>query len=373
MARSQKGRKYVSGFLMFCLVIMLAVLALLVGAFISYSYVKNAQANLNSAMSESDDAWWLDIPPERQMYFEVPLGASTSAIASRLEDAGLIDNQQIFKIMSKVNGYDGLYKPGTHIVSMDLGYEELMMVLINRPEIIKVMIPEGVFSSQVYDLLIKSGLTNAGGVKEVVNKTEFDYEFLKGLPKRPDPLEGYLFPDTYEFDLGAQPEDIVAVMLRNFSNRVSEEYYERAEELGMTMDQIITLASIIEREAKDEEDRFVISGIFHNRLNSADAGMRRLQSCATVQYVFFKRNGIMLRTISDSDTRVADPYNTYQNEGLPPGPIGNPGLSSIRAALYPAETEYFFFVARGDGTHEFSNTYEEHLEAVQIYGRNLMS
>jgi UPF0755 protein len=357
---------------MFVLVVMLMVLAMLVGAFMSYTYVNNAQANLKGAQEGSEDAKQIIIPQEKRIYFDVPRGASTSAIATRLEEEGLSKYPPIFKILSKVNGYDGLYKSGTHIVSKELGYEELMMMLIQKPELIKVTIPEGLVSPQVYDTLTKAGLTNAGDIKREIGKMEFEYDFLNGLPKRADPLEGYLFPDTYEFDLNAKPQDIINVMLRNFSNRAPEEYYERAKELGMTMDEIIILASIIEREAKNEDDRFVVSGVFHNRLNSSNESMKRLQSCATIQYVFYKKNGIMLKRISDNDTKVADPYNTYQHEGLPPGPICNPGLSSIKAALYPAETEYYFFVAKGDGTHEFSKTYEDHLKAIEKYGLNLM-
>ena len=372
MAKSKKGHRYVSGFLMFCLVVMLLVLAALVGAFMSYSYVRNAKANVKGALTNSADAKQIIIPPEKSIYFEVPRGASTNTIAEKLEEAGLIKYPQIFKILSKVNGYDGLYKFGTHIVSKELGYEELMMTLIKKPEIVKVTIPEGLTSLQVYDTLVKSGLTYANEIRANIGKMEFDYDFLINLPKRANPLEGYLFPDTYEFDLSAKPEDIVGVLLRNFANRIPEEYYERAEELGMTMDQIIILASIIEREAKDEDDRFLVSGVFYNRLNSKDESLKRLQSCATIQYVFYLRNGIMLRRISENDTKVADPYNTYTNQGLPPGPICNPGLSSIKAALYPAETEYYYFVARGDGTHQFSKTYSEHQEAILEYGLNLL-
>ena len=372
MAKSRRGHKYVSGFFMLCLVVMALVLAALVGGVLSYTYVKNAQANVRGALSDSEDSKQIIIPPEKRIFFEVPRGASTNTIATKLEEEGLIKYPQLFKILSKVNGYDGLYKSGTHVISKELGYEEIMMMLVKKPEIVRVTIPEGLNSVQVYDVFVKNGLTNAKDIRASIDKMEFEYDFLLDLPKRSDPLEGYLFPDTYEFDLNAQPEGIIEVLLRNFSIRVPEEYYERAEELGMTMDEIITLASIIEREAKNEEDRFIVSGVFHNRLNSKDESLKRLQSCATIQYVFYKRNGIMLRRISDSDTRVADPYNTYQNSGLPPGPICNPGLSSIKAALYPSETEYFFFVAKGDGTHQFSITYDEHLEAIQEFGLNLM-
>jgi UPF0755 protein len=254
-----------------------------------------------------------------------------------------------------------------------------MMVLITDPEIVKLMFPEGLNARQVYDVLSKSQLTNGKDVRAYVQEsiegdfTDFAFLYgLHGLPERKDHLEGYLFPDTYDFDLNAAPKTIVETMLRTFGRKIPDEYYRRAQEMGMTMDDVVTLASIIEREAKDEADRFTISGVFHNRLASGDESMRRLQSCATIQYIFYQRDGVMLKQISDDDTRVADPYNTYTHAGLPPGPICNPGISSINAALYPDTTEYMFFVARGDGTHQFSRTYAEHQAAIEEYGLNLL-
>ena len=361
MAKSRKGHKHVSGVLLFFLILLLLIAAALTGAVMSYSYVNTAQENIKNPRQ-------ITIPESQRLYIDIPNGSSTSKIADILHKEKLIEYPQIFKIMSKVNGYDGLYQSGTHIVSKQLGYEELMMVLVQKPEIIKIMLPEGLTVKQIYSQISKTALVHRNDIKDYIGKTEFDYTFLKGLPARPDRLEGYLFPDTYEFDLNATPAVIVERMLNNFANRIPDEYYERAEEIGMTMDQVITLASVIEREAKAEEDRFLISGVFHNRLASRDESMRRLQSCATIQYIFYQRNGIMLSKISDNDTKVVDPYNTYLHAGLPPGPICCPGLSSIKAALYPTSTDYMFFVAKGDGTHKFSLTYEEHLAAVKEYG-----
>jgi UPF0755 protein len=369
MAKSQKGHRYVSGLLLFFLVLLLLLLSALVGAVLSYSYIRNAQENLRNPKE-------IVIPASKRIYVDVASGSSTKAIAEKLHGEGLIEYPELFRIMSKVNGYDGLYQSGTHAVSKDLGYEELMMVLITDPELVRLTFPEGLNSRQVYDVLSKSKLTHGGEVRKYVQDSQeadyTDYAFLYGLPSRQDFLEGYLFPDTYQFDLNATPKAIVETLLKNFARKLPEEYYGRAAELGMTMDQVITLASVIEREAKDETDRFLVSGVFHNRLAADDESMRRLQSCATIQYVFYLRNGVMLRQISDSDTKVVDPYNTYMHAGLPPGPICSPGLSSISAALYPDSTDYMFFVARGDGTHQFSKTYDEHLAAIEKYGLNLL-
>ncbi|MDR3120141.1 MAG: endolytic transglycosylase MltG [Clostridiales bacterium] len=367
MARSRRGHKYVSGLLTFGLVLLLLLVAVSVGAMLSYSYVKRVQENFKNPKE-------IVIPASERMYIDIPRGSRTGDIADILEENGLIKYAQVFKILSKINGYDGSYKSGTHIVSKDLNYEELMMVLKGNPEILRLTFPEGMNARQFYQSFSDSALTHGKELKQYIEAadTEFDYAFLAELPARPDRLEGYLFPDTYDFDLNATPKQIIAMFLDNFERKLTEEHYARADEIGLTMDQVIILASIIEREAKSEADRFLVSGVFHNRLNSADEGMRRLQSCATIQYVYYQRNGIMLRRISDGNTKIVDPYNTYLHAGLPPGPISNPGISSINAALYPEETDYLYFVARGDGTHVFSRTYEEHQAAILEYGLNLL-
>jgi len=139
----------------------------------------------------------------------------------------------------------------------------------------------------------------------------------------------------------------------------------------MTVDEVIILASIIERETALPEERPIVSSVFHNRLKSSDPNLKKLESCATVQYVLYKTQGKMKEKLSDEDTKIDHPYNTYLYEGLPPGPICCPGLASIEAALYPdEESEYLYFVAKGDGSHEFSRTLAEHLEAVKKYQSN---
>jgi len=381
MGKSRQGRNYLGAVFTFLLLALLSLIAAGTGGILAYSYVTNAHANLELAVENAKNPPDLHIPEDQKVSFRVASGSSTTKIANDLKAAGLIEYPQFFRILSKVNGYDGLYQSGTHIVQEGLTYEELMALLIAPPESIKLTFPEGYNMKQIFRALSNSRLTHGAEVAEYAASDEAKeelfplYDFLMEIPANTDrqgTLEGYLFPDTYEFLLSAEPIDILKTFLNNFEVKISEDYYERAEELGFSVDQVVTLASIIEREAVTEEDRFLISGVFHNRMNDSAASMRRLQSCATIQYIFYQRNGIMLRTISDSDTRVVDPYNTYLHEGLPPGPICNPGLSAINAALYPQNTDYYFFVARGDGTHEFTKTYDEHLAAIQQYGLNLM-
>jgi UPF0755 protein len=172
-------------------------------------------------------------------------------------------------------------------------------------------------------------------------------------------LEGFLFPETYEMKVGASESQIAERMLSQFDKVFKDSYYERAEELGMTINEVVTLASVIEREAQLDSERARISGVFHNRINKG----WKLQSCATVQYILGERKEVL----SYDDIAIESPYNTYINAGLPPSPIASPGEKSIIAALYPEDTDFMFFVASGenDGSHIFSKTLKEHEKAVK--------
>lgn len=361
LGRKTGHRRRKAAFRMFVL-LFIAALAIACGY---YSYTSVMDKN-----EVKDTGKAVDIDPEKGITVEIPRGAGTETIANLLKEKGIIKYPYLFKILSMVNGYDGTYQSGTHIVSSDLKYEDIMRVLSSKPVSIKVTIPEGYTFDQIVEVLSKNKLINADEFRKVANTGKFDYEFLKDLPEREDRLEGYLFPDTYEFDVNAKPEDIINTFLRNFKLKFKPEYLEKAEKMDMSVDKIITLASIIEREARLADERDTIAGVFYNRLRSKDKTLRRLQSCATIQYIFFKREGIIKEQITEADTLVDSPYNTYQIEGLPPGPICNPGEDAIKAALFPEETDFLYFVARGDGSHQFSKTFAEHQAAMKKYGVN---
>ena len=366
--KPRKKRKYL--FLLFIIAVIILVTA--ASAYISYVFVVNTKVKDKEAS--------INIDIEKGILIEIPLNSNTASIAKLLKDKGLIKHPYIFRIISKVNGYDGLYQSGTHVVENDpnrdklpniiRSYDRLMHILVSKPESIKVTIPEGYTYKQIVDTLARKKLIDKDKFNRIANWSNFNYQFLSKIPVREYRLEGYLFPDTYEFDLKADEKQIIDRMLENFDNKFKPAYYERAKELNMTVDQIIILASIIEREAKYAEERKIISGVFYNRLKSKDKALRKLQSCATIQYIFFYRNGIIKDKISEQDTKVNDPYNTYLIEGLPPGPICSPGKASIEAALYPEATDYLYFVAKGDGYHQFSKTLQEHQAAMKKYGVN---
>jgi UPF0755 protein len=343
--------------------VLFLVAALLIGGSVSYNYVmKN---NIDPGEKKE-----IAISEDEAIEFLIPSGSSTAEIAALLKENGFIRYEKVFRLLSKINGHDGKYQSGTHILSKSLSYDEIMRVLTQKPESKQVTIPEGKTVSQIADILYENKLIKSKEqFIETCNTETFDYDFLKDLPQRDNKLEGYLFPDTYRIDMNTSDKGIINMMLRNFSNKFKDDYKEHIKDLkGMTMDKIVILASIIEREAKTSEDRDIISGVFYNRLNSKDKTLRKLQSCATIQYILLKTTGSVKERLFEADLALEDRYNTYLYEGLPPGPICCPGEESLKAALYPEKTDNLYFVAKSDGTHVFSKTFKEHQAAIERYG-----
>lgn len=292
---------------------------------------------------------------------EVEDGMTPNEIAGLLNEKSLISTSLAFTNYLKENGLDGSIQPGTYELSPSMSLAEIVnaMVLSSDFGTITITIPEGYEVRNIVDLLEAEGLIDRERFLDVLENGQFDYDFLEGID-RSHHLEGFLFPDTYEFYLDASEEEIIDKLLANFEYRFKDEFYTRMKELDMDLNRLITLASIVEREAADSEERAIISSVFHNRIED---GMM-LESCATVQYILKERKPIL----SYDDMAIESAYNTYINEGLPPAPIANPGLASIEAALYPADTDYFFFVLKSDEatTHYFAHTFEEHEENIRI-------
>lgn len=290
----------------------------------------------------------------------IPSGAGTGRIAEILMENGLIKNTAVFKLKSKSKEYDGKYQAGHYSLSPGMTMDEIMVLLLSgKADTIRFTIPEGYDIKRVAEKLSAEGLIDADAFMSEIENGVFDYDFLADAPAGPERLEGFLFPDTYEIFAMADEHDIIDKMLYQFSKVFTKESETRAQELGMSVRELITLASIIEREAQVSEDRPVIASVFYNRLK---IGMP-LQSCATVQYVLGEQKPVL----SIEDTRIESPYNTYLISGLPPGPIASPGAESIQAALYPADTQYLFFLAKGDGSHAFSETYQQFLRDKAKY------
>ncbi len=288
---------------------------------------------------------------------EVPDGATTTEIAALLKENGIIKNEKKFIKESQESGNDQKYKSGIATLHGGMQMEEVMDILVNQmqPAGTKVTVPEGYNLDEITDLLLEQELIDEENWKQELREGDFDYWFLQdeNIPSGTYRLEGFLFPDTYRVKEGTSEHDIIDMMLARFDDVYTQEYRDRAEELGYSDLEMVTLASIIEKEASVDLD--IISSVFHNRLN--DPKYNYLESCATVIYV----TGEKKERLTLEDTKVQSPYNTYINPGLPPGPICSPGQAALEAALYPADTDYLFFSANGDGTNSFSETYEEHL------------
>ncbi len=296
--------------------------------------------------------------------FEVRAGEGASSIAANLELQGLIRDRLEFRLLTALLGWDSELKSGRY--EMSPGYSTWRILRkIGRGEVVQIplTVPEGYTVAQIQNLLVEKGWAT----KDSFRKALKDLDAALELPYLPavrsgfiEPYEGVMFPSTYYFESGVTPETIVRTMARATEQVFTPELLARADEIGLTPWEVLTLASIIEKEAAVAEERPVISSVYHNRLR---VGMK-LDSCPTVLYAVGKPAGAPLLF---TDLEVVSPYNTYKNAGLPPGPIASPGLASIRAALYPADTDYFYFVSRNDGTNQFSKTFEEHQRAVRIY------
>lgn len=295
--------------------------------------------------------------------FIVSRGESSETIALNLKKTGLIKNQIMFMLYSNLKGVDNKIQIGSYKIPSDTNMKDLLRVFtLAKSKLEKeFIIIEGMSNKEIADYFEKNKIMTTDEFQKVVSKKADwwdNYEFLKSKPSNLD-LEGYLFPDTYRIFYDAKPEDIIKKILNNFDRKLNNDLRKEIEKQGKTFHEIISLASILEKEVSTDEDRRLASGIFHKRLN---IGMP-LQSDATVNYVTGKKT---LRPTED-DIQTESLYNTYKYKGLPSGPINNPGLSSIKAALYPQENIYFYFLTTPEGEVIYSKTYEEHLIAKRKY------
>lgn len=292
---------------------------------------------------------------EKQVEVTVNSGDGTLAVAASLGNSGVIDHEKLFCGYAYGKGYDGKWQSGTFTVEKGMSYGEICD-LLTTPQIsgVKVTIPEGKQVRQMAKIYEAAGICSAADFMEAANNHAFDYPFLAGIDHE-NPLEGYLFPDTYYFEKNTDPDDIIKTMLDGFAAHLyRQEYIDRAGELGYTFNEILILSSIVESEATTSEDRKNVAGVFFNRLT--DPRYTKLQSCVTVEYAM----GIKKSIISYQDTLTDSPYNTYMYPGLPIGPICCPGVDSLEATLYYTENNYFYFQSDETGKLHFAETYEEH-------------
>ncbi|MFY9174553.1 MAG: endolytic transglycosylase MltG [Peptococcia bacterium] len=319
------------------LIIVIAVLLI----FCAYSY-NQYQSLLGPA----------DINNSEEVVFIIERGSSAIQIANKLEQEGLIKNAKAFLLYARLTENLEKFKAGEYLLRASNTGPEIMDILVEgRIVTVSFTIPEGYTLKKIAATLAEKGIVAEEEFWSLVEEGEFDYEFLQNLPKSKRRLEGYLFPDTYIIPKGWPAEKVIDLMLKRFA-----QIYDQLppNKSGLNMRDTVILASIVEAESKVDEDRPLIASVFLNRLKIN----MLLQADATLQYAFEERKDRVLY----KDLELDDPYNTYKYGGLTPGPIGSPGKASLEAVCEPANTEYYYFVARKDGSgkHEFSKTLAEH-------------
>ena len=304
---------------------------------------------------------------EQQMTVEIPEGASVGEITSILKKSGVITEPLAFRLYIMLKQEDG-FQSGEYIMTNKMDYDSIIYVLQAgdaRTDTVTIMFPEGSTSVDIAQKLEENDVCSASDFLAALNKQDYNYTFVENIPQdelRFYLLEGYLFPNTHEFFVGESADSVINRFLEDFSKKITDDMRTRMNELNLTLDQTLTLASIIQKEASDPDEMKNVSEVFHNRLRNPDA-YPNLQSDPTIYYV----EQVIKKNIGIANQEVYDAYNTYVCNGLPVGPICNPGLDAIEAALYPAEHEetYYYFITDKAGTYYYAQTLEQHNENIR--------
>lgn len=347
--RKDKRKKKTHGRLIFALIMVTLVISLAVLGAVAVITVSSEILGMGRSDTEFS--------------VEIPENSGTEAIANILQSEGIIERPVIFRIYSKLKGADGTYIAGSHKLNPNMTYGDIIEALqkdaINPREFVNITFPEGIRLIDAARKLEDAGVCGADEFIRVFNSTTFGFDFekqVKSSSKKFYKMEGYFFPDTYQFYLEEDPKNVAKKVCKNFEYKVTPDMYGRMEDLGMTLDETITLASIVQAEASSSIDMKLVSSVFHNRLNNPDQ-FPLLQSDPTTNYV----EEVIKPNLEIYSQSMCDAYDTYKGGGLPPGAICNPGIEAIQAVLYPRETDYYYFCSDLDtGEFFFATTLEEH-------------
>lgn len=309
------------------------------------------------------------LPVGEATKIEIPAGSGSMRVANILEENGIIRNRELFTLYLKYKEEGTRFQAGIYEMAPGLTHDQIIAKLnagdVVAAEMIRFTIPEGFTMKQIIERLNKEGIADSA---ELLALTATPAELaltlpkdaITALPQEKYPLEGYLFPETYEMKKDSTVKEIVERMANETMAKLNtiDGWQESLKERGVTLHELMTIASLVEREAAVDKERTLIAGVIYNRLEIN----QRLEIDATVQYAL----GENKERLYEKDLQIDSPYNTYRNDGLPPGPIGSPGLDSIKAALQPEKSEYFFYVTKKDGSREhlFGKTYAEHLQNI---------
>ena len=349
--REEISFKYVAsvaGAVFFCIVA--------IGAVLIFADPTVAQINKPVA-TEGDETSAAEI--ERRINVKIREGLSTAEIADRLAEKGIIDSTLKFRLMARIYGYDDKLRPGSYSFTVGMSEDEVFAKLLTgEKKLVQFTVPEGFGVKEIANRLYNLELAD----KEEFLRLAEDYAPFEYMHKHKDTFfaaEGFLFPDTYTVESDVEIEEILSLMANTFDEKLTRAMREQALKMDLSIYELITLASLVEREVRFPEDRAIVAQVLLKRLKMN----MPLQTDATLQYLMDTPK----EEVSIADTQIDSPYNTYQHVGLPPGPIANPGMAAIEAVLHPADTDYLYFVADRSGHNHYANTYEEHLNLVNKY------
>ena len=302
------------------------------------------------------------IDKPREVSIEIPQGSSLNKISALLEEAGAIRGRLRFKLLARLMKMERNLKFGEYRFILPLTPISILRKIVSG-DVVAYLItfPEGITIFDVAQNIERTGLNSGAAVLQKAA----DAQFAASLGIEGHSLEGYLFPETYKFNRGSSPEVVLRRMFERFNKVFNQDMEKQAAVLGLSKKELITLASLIEKETGRTDEKPLIAAVFLNRMAK---GMR-LDCDPTVIYGLKLENSAFNERLNKNHLKKESPYNTYVNFGLPPGPICSPGLDSIQAALHPAKVSYLYFVSKNDGTHQFSETLEEHNRAVNTYQR----
>ncbi len=312
--------------------------------------------------------------PIQEKVVEVSADDTVDTIAGKLADLGLIEYKWFFKLYADVTGAEEEIGMGTYTLNTDMDYHALVAGMRSvsgsmNEDTVRVTIPEGYTVAQTIALLAKNGVNTEAALTEAAQTADFDYDFIDNESEDISRLEGYLFPDTYDFYVNEKPANALNRLIKNFNSKIDDELLAASEARGYDLHKVITIASLIERETAGS-DQASIASVIYNRLDGPGdkAGTNGLlQVDASLLYGLPGHEGAITQQDLEADT----PYNLYKNKGLPPTPIANPGWNAIEAALQPLESNYYYYALGKDGTHHFFETYNEHLNFInssEYYG-----
>ncbi len=307
----------------------------------------------------SFEFYWVPKSVSQNVLLEVEKGSRVSTIAHNLKEKGILQKKWPFLFGYKLFYYNKSLKAGEYQFQLPLSPKGILNILIEGAVYLHPLtIPEGLTRKEISQYLDSAGFINGKDFWQAAGLTER----IACWDEEASDLEGYLFPETYHFPKGTPAETLVEAMVSEFKKNFDEIWQSRAREMGMTVREVVILASLIEKETSIPKERKLVSAVFHNRLKRR----MKLDCDPTIIYALKQENRFTDR-LRTKDLRFDTPYNTYLYPGLPPGPICNPGKESIEAALYPSPEAYLYFVSKNDGSHHFSHTLREHMRAVKKY------